>query len=48
MQQLEELGHWAICLFILVYALATVLGIPGTVLTIAGGTVFGLVWGTFW
>ncbi|WP_143727391.1 TVP38/TMEM64 family protein [Moorena bouillonii] len=47
-QQLQGLGHWAICLFILVYALATVLGIPGTVLTIAGGTVFGLVWGTFW
>ncbi len=28
--------------FIVVYALLTVIGIPGTVLTIAGGVVFGL------
>ena len=47
-QQLESLDRWAVCAFVLVYALATVLGVPGTVLTIAGGAVFGLVWGTFW
>jgi len=47
-QQLESLDRWAVWAFVLVYALATVLGIPGTVLTIAGGAVFGLVWGTFW
>src|SRR4028118_2123039 len=47
-QQLESLDRWAVCAFVLVYALATVLGIPGTVLTIAGGAVFGIVWGTFW
>ncbi|HAG81019.1 MAG TPA: TVP38/TMEM64 family protein [Cyanobacteria bacterium UBA12227] len=46
--QLEKLGHWAVCLFILVYMLATVIGIPGTMLTIAGGAVFGLIWGTIW
>jgi uncharacterized membrane protein YdjX (TVP38/TMEM64 family) len=47
-QQLREWGHWAVCLFVLVYTLATVLGFPGTVITMAGSVVFGLVWGTFW
>lgn len=47
-QQLQKLGHLAVCLFLLAYILATVLGVPGTVLTIAAGTVFGLFWGTFW
>ena len=32
--------------FVVAYALATVLGIPGTLLTIAGGVAFGLFWGT--
>ncbi|NER98239.1 MAG: TVP38/TMEM64 family protein [Symploca sp. SIO1B1] len=45
---LEGLGYSAICLFILVYSIATVLGVPGTILTIAGGGVFGLFWGTLW
>ncbi|NEP10103.1 MAG: TVP38/TMEM64 family protein [Symploca sp. SIO2C1] len=45
---LGRLGHSAICLFILVYTIATVLGVPGTILTIAGGAVFGLFWGTLW
>ncbi|MGB8700499.1 MAG: TVP38/TMEM64 family protein, partial [Thermosynechococcaceae cyanobacterium] len=30
------------------HILATILGIPGVVLTIAGGIGFGLVWGTVW
>lgn len=47
-QQLQQLGNWAVCLFVLVYTLATVVGVPGTVLTVAGGAVFGVVWGTFW
>jgi uncharacterized membrane protein YdjX (TVP38/TMEM64 family) len=47
-QQLQQLGNWAVGLFVLVYALATVVGVPGTVLTVAGGVVFGVVWGTFW
>ncbi|NET56038.1 MAG: TVP38/TMEM64 family protein [Symploca sp. SIO2E6] len=46
--RLAELGPWAVGLFILVYTIATVLGVPGTILTIAGGGVFGLFWGTFW
>ena len=40
------LGQWSAGIFIGVYAIATLLGIPGTLLTIAGGAVFGLLWGT--
>lgn len=47
-QQLQQLGNWAVGLFVLVYTIATVVGIPGTVLTVAGGAVFGIFWGTFW
>lgn len=35
-------------LFILLYALATVLFVPGTVVTLAGGALFGPVWGTLY
>ncbi|MBW4493937.1 MAG: TVP38/TMEM64 family protein [Oscillatoria princeps RMCB-10] len=45
---LERWGNWAVCLFVLAFALATVLGLPGVVFPIAGGAVFGLFWGTFW
>lgn len=34
--------------FIIAYTILTVVGIPGTVLTVAGGVVFGLWWGTLW
>jgi uncharacterized membrane protein YdjX (TVP38/TMEM64 family) len=42
------LGVWSIGLFICAYIILTVMGIPGTVLTLAGGAIFGLVWGTLW
>jgi uncharacterized membrane protein YdjX (TVP38/TMEM64 family) len=45
-EQLQRWGHWAACLFVAIYTIATVFGIPGTVLTIAAGAVFGLIWGT--
>ncbi len=45
---LEKWGSWAVCLFVLAFALATVLGLPGAVFPIAGGAVFGLFWGTLW
>lgn len=45
---LEMLGYWAPALFILTYALITVLGMPGLVPTLAGGVVFGVGWGTVW
>ncbi len=35
-------------LFMVLYALATVLFLPGSVLTLAGGALFGPVWGTLW
>ncbi|MDJ0636349.1 MAG: TVP38/TMEM64 family protein [Xenococcaceae cyanobacterium MO_188.B29] len=34
--------------FIITYTILTVVGIPGTILTVAGGIVFGLWWGTLW
>jgi len=34
--------------FMILYALATVLLLPGSVLTLAGGALFGPVWGTLW
>ncbi len=33
-------------LFVLIYALATTFGLPGTPLTLAGGAIFGFVYGT--
>ncbi len=35
-------------LFMLIYAIATVFFFPGSVLTLAGGALFGPVWGTFY
>jgi len=45
--QLEVLGHWAPVLFVLVYTLATLAFIPGAVLTLAAGAIFGLTQGIF-
>jgi uncharacterized membrane protein YdjX (TVP38/TMEM64 family)/rhodanese-related sulfurtransferase len=45
---LQELGPLAPIVFMLIYALATVLFLPGSVLTLAGGVLFGPMWGTFY
>ena len=37
---------WAPLLFVMLYAGATALAIPGTILTLAGGALFGFFWGT--
>jgi uncharacterized membrane protein YdjX (TVP38/TMEM64 family) len=37
---------WAAPVFVVTYAALTALGLPGTVMTLAGGTIFGVVWGT--
>lgn len=37
---------WAPLLFILIYAAAVALAIPGTILTLAGGALFGVFWGS--
>ena len=47
-QILQEWGSWAVLLFVLTYIVATAIGVPGTAMTIAGGAVFGLGWGSFW
>ena len=44
----RDTGPVAPLLFMLIYALATVLFLPGSVLTLAGGALFGPVLGTFY
>ena len=39
---------WAPVIFVAVYAAATALAVPGTVLTLAGGALFGFAWGTLY
>ncbi len=45
---IQDAGAIAPLLFMLVYALAAVLFLPGSVLTLAGGALFGPVLGTFY
>jgi uncharacterized membrane protein YdjX (TVP38/TMEM64 family) len=42
---LLRLGPWGVGLFAIVYALAAVLFVPGSALTIGAGVVYGLGWG---
>lgn len=44
----EGAGAAGPLLFMLIYALAAVLFLPGSVLTLAGGALFGPLWGTVW
>jgi uncharacterized membrane protein YdjX (TVP38/TMEM64 family)/rhodanese-related sulfurtransferase len=44
----EGAGLWAPGAFIAVYAIAAVLFLPGSVLTLAGGALFGPLWGTLY
>ena len=44
----RDLGVWGPLVFIAVYAAAAVLFLPGSVLTLAGGALFGPVAGTFY
>ncbi len=44
--RMAELGFTAPLLFMAIYALAAVFFLPGSVLTLAGGALFGPVWGT--
>jgi uncharacterized membrane protein YdjX (TVP38/TMEM64 family)/rhodanese-related sulfurtransferase len=44
----EGAGAAAPLVFVAVYAAATVLFLPGAVITMAGGALFGPVWGTLW
>lgn len=44
----RRFGQWAPLLFVLLYAAATVLFVPGLILTLGGGALFGPVWGALW
>ncbi|MDD2917560.1 VTT domain-containing protein [Rhodoferax sp.] len=44
----ESAGSAAPLVFIALYAAATVLFLPGSVITLAGGVLFGPIWGTLW
>lgn len=44
----EAAGPAGPLLFMALYAIATVLFLPGTVLTLVGGALFGPLWGTLW
>ena len=44
----DGLGAWGPFAFVLVYAVAVVAFVPGAVLTLAGGAIFDLLWGTIY
>lgn len=44
-QSLEQAGWWAPIIFILIYVVATVFFLPGSLFTLAGGVIFGPVLG---
>ena len=44
----EGLGWWGPAIFVIGYAIATVAMVPGTVLTLAAGAMFGIGWGFVW
>lgn len=39
---------WGPVAFILIYGIGCVIALPGSILTLAGGAVFGVAWGTFY
>lgn len=43
---IDGLGFWGPAVFILLYILATVLFVPGSLLTLGAGALFGVVWGS--
>ena len=46
LMRIEDLGWWGPVAFVATYNLATVLFVPGSVLTVGGGAIFGLWWGS--
>lgn len=47
-QWVSQFGAAGPLVFMIVYALGTVLFLPGSLLTLAGGALFGPLWGTFY
>lgn len=48
LQGIQDLGWSGIIAFILLYIIATVALIPGSILTLGAGLVFGVVWGSIY
>lgn len=46
LREIAKLGPWGPVLFVVVYIAATVLFIPGSLLTLGAGAVFGVGWGS--
>ncbi|MEG4849645.1 TVP38/TMEM64 family protein [Microcoleus sp. B5-D4] len=46
LMRIEDLGWWGPVAFVATYNLATVLFVPGSLLTLGGGAIFGLWWGS--
>lgn len=44
----NDLGAWGAIAFMLIYSLATVLFLPGSLLTLGGGAIFGVVLGSIY
>ncbi len=45
---IERMGGLGVVLFILLYILASVFFLPGSILTLGAGAVYGVVWGSIW
>jgi uncharacterized membrane protein YdjX (TVP38/TMEM64 family) len=45
---IQELGPLGVLVYMLVYILATILFIPGSLLTLGGGAIYGPVWGSLY
>lgn len=47
-ETVRGLGFWGPLAFVVAYAVAVVGFVPGSLLTLAGGAIFGLAWGTLY
>lgn len=47
-RELLRFGRLAPIFFVLFYAVAAMLFVPGSIITVAGGALFGPLWGTLW
>lgn len=45
---IDNLGFWKPLAFIAIYNLATVLFVPGSIVTMGGGAIFGVFWGSIY
>ncbi|MBW4575471.1 MAG: TVP38/TMEM64 family protein [Aphanothece sp. CMT-3BRIN-NPC111] len=46
LQWINSLGTWGAATFIVIYIFATVLFVPGSLLTLGAGVLFGVIWGS--